>query len=624
MHFNVLLFNFEWFPSRCHHNGLIVLNSANRKNVCFSGKRRPWIFLLNARRATIIIKATSQHKLTIFYSIQNIKWMHSFSKQIYRSLDNEITFTIPPVSKVYSEDEMLHFHVAVYPMKRLAFIFSGRSDVAVAVFDGPGFLSKRLPEVRKNTFQTSGYIGSFALRQKESFNLIITVQFASRKSRVATCFNGKQRALPLDIFAYASENKGTACFKIFNPQDHYLQLVINTFVYRGPTSFDGVSDCQYGGLFVEQITLTKSTSICANRENYVVFGEIRYFKLLIIYYSGYSHGFVSAQLHVENCITKYIAGSSLQNYNQILIKDSRIHCQRIICTSFNEVCHFHIKRLDRPLGIARINVVKLPSLHSCEGSYHTTKYNLSALYSENWLFEGNQLIKISANETKVFEFNFLQDVNISLPYTCDRQMPLLQLGIILERSTCYLSFYSKRVIPAVLLNSLEVTDCVDRTIFVNLQEVTYFIYTVAESKKTETGSMFRVSHGGCTERCKNYTYIMTVKYDNTLTRYTSKGDLFTGYFHQGFKVTVIPHTNHCSHRCEIGLLVYRHEYPIGSHKETIISHDTQEWHIYSKRYCMRFSPLSIMLSQQMADRQTDRQIYVFKFAVLLVLCFVIP
>ena len=83
MHFKILLFDFEWSHFPCDTNGLIIMKSTTTDELCFCGKRIPWIMIFKTRDLEMKIITILPYKLTIFYSIHNINWIYAFSQTVY-------------------------------------------------------------------------------------------------------------------------------------------------------------------------------------------------------------------------------------------------------------------------------------------------------------------------------------------------------------------------------------------------------------------------------------------------------------------------------------------------------------------------------------------------------------
>ena len=605
MYFNILIFDFEWSYLWCNKHGLFFTTSPAAAQLCFRGKRLPWKIVVEAHNAVMRLRAVLPFKLTLFYSLNKINWLIDFSKQQHMYLSITVPLNIQSLlSEHVFNINIYNIYVRCHPMNRVAFIIREQKPLDdIALYDGPGHRSQRLYQYKnyRNTFFTSGFLGHvrFVETQNKDSNIVISLQVRGRRGTIASCFK-QSTALPITILAYVPENKGQICFHIFQPFKDYLRLNIKYFVYGGPRSLDNFNDCEYGGLFIDQLTMTE---ICENRFNYVIYGESLHFKMLLVWYSGYSSGYIEAELQDESCITKYLTRHNYLKYNKIMIKDNSIYCQRVLCILPNitktPTCKFHIIGSNKPIGVTRIKMDKLHASRHCQHNANNMEHNVSALHSEDWpLMEPILSNYISTNQSMIYEYKYLNDVNISLRFRCDHNIPLPQYGIILETSTCYLTRYEKMQDIRHVLDTIEITTaCFYRSIPVgDPTKVRDLMYTVEGNKKMYSRLQIRFSYRDCTDHvhsCDNYKYILAVKQQNIVTRYF--GDMvfnvefavFPAYYHHGFNLSIIKPENPCNCRLEAYFL--DHKFPVGTHNGTVFSHGKHEWHIHSRRFFFIFS-----------------------------------
>ena len=597
MYFNILIFDFEWSYLWCNKHGLSITSSPEAAQLCFRGNRLPWKIVVEAHYALMRLRSVSPFKLTLFYSLNKLNWLIDFSKQQHIYLSKTIPLNIQSLlSKHVFNINVYSLYVRCHPMNRIAFIIQEHQPIAdIALYDGPGIRSQRLYQYKnyRNTFFTSGFLGyvRFVEKQNNDLNFVISLQVRPRRGTIASCFK-LGRALPITILAYVPENKGQICFHIFEPFKAYLRLNIKYFVYNG--------NCEYGGFFIGQLTMT---GICENRSNFIIYGESLHFTMLLVWYSGYSYGSIEAELQDEHCITKYLNRINYLKYNKIMIKENSIHCQRVLCILANTAdtpkCKFHIKGSNKPIGVTRIKMDVFHASRHCQHNAHNMEHNVSALHSEDWpLMEPILSHYISTNKSMIYEYKYLNDVNISLRYTCDHKKPLPQYGIILQTSTCYLTRYDKMQAFKYVLDTIEITaNCFYRSIPVgDPTKVRDLLYTVEGNKKMYSRLQIRFLHRDCTNQvhsCDNYKYILAVKQHNIVTRYF--GDIgfdenfavFPAYYHHGFNLSIIQPGNPCN--CTLEALFLDHKFHVGTHNGTSFVHGRHEWHIYSRRFLFNFA-----------------------------------
>ena len=593
MHFNVYVFEFEWSTVRCEKQGLLIFNSATSKTMCFTGRRKPWIMIFNGGYTAIKLQAVEPYKILIFYSIHSPNWLYDFAEGKYINLKADKYLPIRSIPKVsYSVTERYHIHVKVDIMRRVVFIIQkGRTD-DVLFYDGPGILSNRLWEVKKNIFFTSGFHGFFVLRRKRSQTFSISLQYRYRTTPIPTCL-AQHNSLPLRIFGAVSMNEGGICFRQFRLRYDYLSLYVETFVFDGPTSLDGSEHCYYGGLYVELVNHT--TSLCENSRDYKIYGEAVNLTMLLVWYSGYSHGRITGYILREDCYTRYVHLSSSPVYHQIVLEDE-VFCHYMIClyikTGQGQHCKFHVRDITEVIGPVSIDLSRFHSMYRCSGDtgLYNTPHNTSFRYFRgDWLLSSAELLS-EPTTVRRFKFTCLQDFNTSLPFTCDPAMPFIQIGILLKRSMYSVNNKKSHFIMGSLVIRPTLLHRAHR-IDVLKDKATSYLFMVDKKETVHKGgpTTFELFFDNCPVECRNYTYIWTVQYRNTVTRYTSQQKditIFIGYFHQNFNVTVIPRTNKCKRlkNCVVAIAFGIHKYPVGVYNEPIVYHRTQKWSIHSRRY----------------------------------------
>ena len=592
MHFNIYIFEFEWSTVSCEEHGLSIFNSAASIKLCFTGRRKSWTMIFNGGYTAIKLKAVEPYEILLFYSMHNPNWLYDFAEEIYINLKADKYLPIRSIAKVsYSDTEKYHFHVKVEIMKRVMFLTQRGKKDDVSFYDGPGILSNRMWEVRKNIFFTSGFHGFFVLRRKRSQTFFISLKYRYRTNRISTCL-AKDNSIPLRIFQVVSKNEGGICFRLFRVRDIYLSLYVQTMVFDGPTSLDGIDDCYYGGLYVEHLNHT--TSLCENRRYNKIYGDAGNLTMLLAWYSGYSYGRIAGYILRENCYTRYLHLSNSPIYHQIVLKDE-VFCQNIIClfirTGQGQHCKFHVRGINENIGPASIELKRFMSLYRCSGDtgdiYHT-QYNTSFKYIPgDWLLSSALLFSVQTT-SRSFKTTLLKYFKTSLPFTCDPAMPFVQMGILLKRTMHIVTSGKSYFILESLVIKPELLHHAHR-INVPKDRATSYLFIVDKNETVHKGTTFVLTFDNCPVECRNYTYIWTVQYKNTVTRYTSQQNdimTFIGYFHQNFNVTVIPPTDTCKHfkDCKVQIQFGKHNYPIGIYNKPIVYHGTQKWSIHSKRY----------------------------------------
>ena len=393
------------------------------------------------------------------------------------------------------------------------------------------------------------------------------------------------------------------CFDFFRAERKIsLSLDISYFTFEGPTSLDSLYHCQYGGLFIEFV-IGKIISICDKKQYHAVYGETENITILLVYFTGYSHGVFIGKITEEQCTARYLFWADNSEYNQIVRPSNFTACERIICPPRNNGtghCKIKIRNEGAPIGVSSMYVSSFPTLRRCRGAYTdiTTEYilNVSALNSLYWpVREYKIILKRSKTHKRLMTFfaldfiyfHFLEHVNISFPSICERKNHYDQFGLFFEVSRCIILPVRRTIRDIFILNKPQLSkECIGVNLKAFLHKITHYIYPVAVGEKN-TGLQINVQYQNCPLNCRNYTYELIVlnKYQNTVYQYTSPVDsgMFTGYFNQGVRISVIPPSNPCTHisGCQILVHFTPPQFQAG------VSNGALGFRIFSKRYVYR-------------------------------------
>ena len=591
MFFNVLLFRFLWSERGCNDHGLIINVSFRKVPLCFSGRRLPWVLIFKANYASVRFSNDLSFIITMFYSIHKRNWLSDFAEEINLYLKMARIYNVPFREKnIHSPTEVYNFYIRVYHMKQiLLFQLGNDTPIDASFHDGPGLLSKRLEYRKDSSFLTSAFLGFLQIRPYQSDVFTLSVQSYDRRNKVPTCIK-QYLSKSIQIFSNSAKNKGDLCFDSILSLDMSVKFYILYFTFQGPTSFDSLYDCQYGGLFLE-IVSGKTISICEKREDYLIYGATETIRLLLVYYEGYSHGVLIARLLVDNCTAQYLsAGDNLEHY-EIVQPSISSTCKRIICSPRNNAsnhCRIQITNEDEPIGLSGMQVVKFSSLRRCRGG-HTgaaPQYNISALTSPNWPITEYRIINIAKNHSEYILFRFLKFVNISLPSNCDRQRPFSQFGVFFMKTRCLVNPITYLKQFTYVLHSLQVSEeCIGKDLEVaSLDKPTHFLYPATFGEKN-TGLEVNAQYHNCPSKCRIYKYELVVfkKHQNAVHRYTSPvgSAMFTGYINEGVRLKVIPPYNPCTITgCTIFVYFNAPRFPVG------VSDGAVGFRIFTTRYIL--------------------------------------
>ena len=594
MHFNILYFNFEWSHLGCQSHSLVVSASVFG-DVFLCGRRQTSIFIINDYHASMetILTPDRFYEFVIFYSIVRPAWLDSTIR--VAKLSAPVLFL--PQSIFYpAYDRFFQFIVTVHPLKYIVFVKDTKTQMVQTTFyDGPGLLSTRLNVVDGNTFITSSFNGVIYLRYTGPSRFDIQISISShklRRFRTACYIRKRTYDLPISMNAYTNKNKGIMCYKKFSRFDGFLRFHISHFIHVGPTVIDGDNDCQYGGLFIYRVGPT--IRICSRRTSYLIYGENRNMTILLVWFPGYSHGQVLGSIQEETCTTTYIPwDNNILRKNNIIPRDDA-YCQRLICPAHYSkktgYCELQINGLRQYIGASIIGVGEFHGLHPCLNHLisNMTYYNISALHSEKWPMTAMKISKMTIAPSMEIKFDFLRNVNISLPNICHIEMPFRRRAVILKKSVCFIQPVYQTVKWKFLLNSLEITPaCLGPAFVLARDKVSDVFYIVDDGR--QTGLDVGVHTMNCPKGCNNYSVVLTVIKESKTSVYQYIGNandiLFTGFYHRGFRVTVIPANYSCSqhYQCKVGISIRKPQYPIGVTNTTVVYHGNQEWHMFPKR-----------------------------------------
>ena len=605
MHFHMLLFNFEWSRFGCKAHSLAVGNLEPARTNWFCGKRLPWVIITKADEVylQLILTLRQAYKANIFYSIIKRQWIQLFFKQIHLLVSTSTPLQINNLRVEFSIMESYLFYIRVKPMQYIEVIV--RENINhVRVYDGPGFLSHLLSEEENNQCITSSYLGLVHLVLPHHTTAIrLDLSGRDHKGSIPRCFDKTKSTFPIPIYLSGSIKQGTSCFHIFHSEHTALKIRLLSFTFVGANMLDDLDTCYYGGLFIQKVGSDETISFCENVYGHTIYGESPDIKVLIVWYAGYSRGYISGEMLNALCITTHlpwITTSSMDN--QVTLKNNEHYCQRVICPSLNKdnasKCVFTIKGFHKSLGPARLHVDLLYSLDKCSDS-HTSyqKYNLSVLHFDNWPM-GNMIKDTISKQLshEIVEIKFLHVVNFSLPYFCDTRKRFLQYGVTLVRSTC-VKIRNKNIVKArPILNTIVLSsECNNHVILFRGGKMD-IVYMVQGTE--ETGLYMYLDNYQCAYKC-NYTLVLTVvdTVNNTFYEYTSytaysslglyrNHQLFTGYYHKGFKLKIIPPEHPCpieESRCALTAQFHSRIHRIGISNLTFIDQGSEEWHFHRNR-----------------------------------------
>ena len=603
IHLNMLVFDFEWCSLGCRSHGMGIIDSADNNIVWFCGRRIPWTLVLIGDEVQIRIQLVDgkYKNAMFFYSKLKVNWVEYYTAHIHNHPAGQLSLhSLLPISHV----DVFHIkyysmYVITVPMQVIHFYGSAlKSGVDIAFYDGPGYLSNKIYLRHKYGITTSGFCAF--IRVGVSFNENITLKLQTKElKRVThvTCDFGRNRTLR----ASATKHAGFVCLGIVKTRDPGLRFFINIFQFVGATMLDSsgdLDDCQYGGIFIK--IQQRTVSICNYRYQHGI--EVGpELIIMILWYRGYSVGYIEGIVQVSYCKVMHldIKPSVKQISITEMIMDTADRCWRIICPSLNygrQFCNITFKMRNRIIGVAKVTLTSQNTLHACVGhnDYYNKIYEMSAVFSNEWPFtQIEQYKKSKPIHQGQTDFLHLHQLNISIPYVCQKDRPYYQLGVVLQRTTCTVHAIKKLPINSALTfgntKVYEMTkECMLIDYTVELEKNTTILYL--ETQTRHTGVRISVAYNSkCPKDCQNYTYALKVwnRLENaTRLNNVSVGEtLFTDYFYDSFRLEIIPPPRPCdmSTGCAIKALLLPPVYPIGTRNSRSFLNGDQLIKIYQKR-----------------------------------------
>ena len=604
IHVNMLLFDFEWCSLGCRSHGMGISDSAGDKTVWFCGRRIPWTIVLRGDEVQIHIQVVhgKYKNAMFFYSKLKTNWVKYYTAHIHNH---------PAIQQSwYNFRDNSHvgvYHIRYYniyiialPMQVIHLYSSAlTSDVDLAFYDGPGLLSKKMFSRYYNGVTTSAFRAFVSVGIHVSENITLKIQ--AKERRVGEALNGCiVNSYDLRVHAWSTLNAGMICYTEILIRGTALKLFLRRFDFVGPSMLDSsgdLDDCQYGGLFLN--IQQKTVAICDYKYEHVIFNDEPSLILMLLWYKGYSAGYIEGELYAESCVTTYLdLKPSLSTINQIMMRPEDM-CRRVLCPSLNyngQACHITFNVTDRAIGVADVGMHAYSTLYACVGlsDYYNKTYRISALSSREWPFSRIEQYNISkAIHQGQTEFIYLSLLNISIPYVCQRENTLHQLGVVLHRTSCVVNEFKRPIYGKVRIGNVtmfEMTkECISISYPVKPDETTYLIYFARKTRHTGVNILFDYNIQ-CPKGCSNNMYVLKVwdKLNNETRLYNSSISsslMFTGYFYDSFIVQIIPPANPCHSvsGCSLGVYIFPPLYPIGTLNSTSFQNGKQKMKMYQKR-----------------------------------------
>ena len=591
IHLNIL--RFQFFLSNqisCHQHGM-SLSYANVKSETYCGIRIPWNIIVNGNQVLIHLSMEEfkHYSLRLYYSSFLPMWITNISLILTKLCNASSTFdaiqsfnflNIFVKSYIYyvisNPENYIKLHVSLNIFLKTDMI----------VYDGPGNLSRNIFEMNEAQMKVSRYIETTAFvafisiklldsNLNYSTNIIITT--TSGKHRASHCVNFKKGL----IQSKSSKSKNTACMGTLIAHTHEIRIKVSAFTFFGPNMLTDLSDsvCQYGGLVV-QFNRKQQHEFCESLYHYILNSNNNSLNFIVVWFSGYSHGKLTASLSVVNCKTfnpQFYLPKSALSLPSILhrpIIDSSQTCEIFICPApqNHRQNRFTVQLGPHSLGTTRLSFTLLYTLNACNPKFkysHRSEISIKSIALNNWplnLTPNISHVYHNITDNFVMEFDYLHMANISVGYICKPEMTRMQIAIVVRQSKCHLDRTLR--VDRFVVNKIPSLrgHCSDDTyIFTptSMGSEGYLNFLYKDTGQINEGMDLLVSYLKCPMNCRNYRYSIFVKMvDNeTVRRYTTNiGQYtYTGKYHRGFRLTISPPNPLCDQhlQCQLQLLLAR-------------------------------------------------------------------
>ena len=620
----VLICNFlmiRGFTCADHGVGLVYEGIANVKYFC--GRRVPWTLVIPYEHAVLHIMITAHmgYELSLFYSSVRKGWMKqlvSVKMVVSKWLSGIIAYSS---EKEVNSVNMINYHVSmhVYHFINLRVTSSDFINGFVVVHDGPGPLSNILLDLN-NTYipaslliQTTAYWAFVNIFMRNNNGTVIKVrmEFHENLGKAPRCSRGGE----MRFQEMSSFKKNAVCFDYFRVATQFIAITVEQFVFQGPNQFSGISSirCQYGGFTTHFKSGGKKIEFCKDITNLTINSENNYIYMSVVWFSGYSQGFISGNITSIDCNSFYIElyppHQLYQDHAFVKINTSAITCFSVICppmqTHKQRLCTIQLG--PPPLGpttliTATHNTLEPCNIHFQNSNFKSVQsYEIESLSTMNWPFGviNNTYTsrRYDKSQRSIYPFRFLQMANITFPLGCDRDSPWQQMSLSVRVSACLERSF--RLVNMVANNiPLLSNNCLKFTYtFVaakkhttNYQSYHTFIYK--DTGKITEGHDVLARYVSCPIVCRNYKYSVFVRDtdEKTIIKLTSPvgRTIFTGFYHRGFLVSIIYPDKNCQIQlCILSVHIDKPFYPIGTdnyNEEVQSPRYGDVFKFYNKRY----------------------------------------
>ena len=612
--FNFIRFNFEWSSTTCNTYGVFFLSYGRNNLTLFCGKRMPWSMASHNSEITMQIRVAkySEYELTLFYSSAHLNWMGSVS-QLQSEYFTDVKVLSALSNAPYNWLSKIHIYdyfILSTPWNRLS-VAVFREHVATGklrleVYDGPGPLASHLFEQsqfhRNQTAITSAFDSMVRLtttHYQHVEGVVIIVKNVNLISQVKECGSGKE----INFFSRGTDNiicmlsleeviqKHTLTFSYSFPDFYITKYIHHGFAFKVDES---PYNCHYGGLYIQFPGHSHSEkSICKSIFNQRIYSRGAKIRILLVWYRKYSYGNISGFVQFTKCVTTYLESP----FDNSAFLNATYRCQRVICAPLvhadQKPCTIRLGGPSHQIGVSRLIVTPMTSSSPCIPEYHNPNKehtsNITATYTDNWPLGQRKHITLQKSIHFRIEnfFEYLHYASISLPPICFKKHLLAQMGMISAVSVCRVVSEGRIAVNA--LENIHNVHLSCKNVVFEVRNTTVFFYK--ETSTPHQGLSAEPTFSTrCSEKCRNINYTLQVwkREEQKVFEYSTKfgKELFTGYYHNGFRLTMRNPDSTCiSEGCTYKITFRKHGYNIGTKKRTTWTTNGHNlWTFVSKRY----------------------------------------
>ena len=598
IHTQFLIFQF-WSPmyTSCRQHGIIIFLEGRGELFC--GKRPPWVISSLSQKLSvdIVIMDQKEYALTFFYSGYRAQWIKTYSYEVNMHLSSGalVNVELPLEHMVvgvtsYTYCIMTHHNKRVYV--EVYWDLFVKSELVI--YDGPGVKSSKLLQVYTNTrgntiAQSSAFLAFFKITTHQGFvrnsSMFVNVYNVDNTDRNVQCIQLRRRLFSIKAFNY----NNTVCSGKYKLSRGFMTITFRDLNFSGPNNIMGdmPDPCHYGGVVIEFVKEGKRVKYCNNIKNMSVYSN-SWLYFTIIYFSGYSTGHLSGEINKDDCPTFY---AELRPPGDLYKADIRLKinaalpCQIIVCpplvNASQKTCTVELG--PDPIGTITIRSGQQHTLGQCdphleELTEEQTSYNITTTITKEWPF-GLPIQQRDINYTLGKEkfIKYLHNGTISINMLCIEKHALRhQTYVFLEISICrkreeyhrYERLDSNNI-PALSESCLNYIYTFTPVKQIPSSKNTYdFIYKGRGYENVNTGHIVDVEYVSCPNECRKYKYSVLVRESYyTIREYTSEigGETFTGYYHRGFMVSVMPPISSCNNLevCSLSVQIKKLSHQIG-------------------------------------------------------------